>query len=96
MSNTIQIKRGFGSPAGRLKEGELGYTLDTNKVYIGKANDEVVELANTSDVKELENKSVLIDKDNTIDGTLTVTELFVNQWVIETNGNILNLVMRGE
>lgn len=35
--NNIQIKRGNGEPP-QLLEGELGYSLDTEKLYIGKSN----------------------------------------------------------
>lgn len=49
MANKIQIKRGPAASLPTLDVGELGFTTDTKKLYIG-ASDGNVEMAKVSDI----------------------------------------------
>ena len=39
MANTIKIKRGTEATLPTLQAGELGYTTDTHKLYVGDGTD---------------------------------------------------------
>ena len=74
MSNKIKVYRGLEATIPTLDEGELGYTTDSKKVFIGTddGNKEIgANGGGTVDWQDVENKPELYDK-NEIDLMLAI------------------------
>lgn len=71
MSNIIQIKRGEGIPVDILKDGELGYSTNLKKIYIGLENGEVESIGIRLDENNIFSTSQTLANGKALLGKLT-------------------------
>lgn len=88
MSNIIQIKRGEGIPVDILKDGELGYSTNLKKIYIGLENGEVESIGIRLDENNIFSASQTLANAKYIYGKLA-DETSIRLLGISANDNLL-------